>query len=87
MQVGWVKIGDFRPELITGRVHPRVRSDRVGSGHRNRENQWVGSGHVVVNLKICTFFHLTLKESLLLLILPQGDGIDKRHSATSRLRH
>jgi len=56
-------------------------------GHRNRENQWVGSGHVVVNLKICTFFHLTLKESLLLLILPQGDGIDKRHSATSRLRH
>jgi len=65
----------------------RVGSDRVGSGHRNRENQWVGSGHVVVNLKICTFFHLTLKDSLLLLILPQGDGIDKRHSATSRLRH
>jgi len=47
----------------------------------------VGSGHVVVNVKICTFSYLTLKESLLLLILSQGDGIDKRHSATSRLRH
>ena len=61
-------------ELTTGRVHPRVGSGRVGSGH-------------VVNLKICTFSYLTLKESLLLLILQQGDGIDKRHSAMSRLRH
>ena len=57
--------GKGRAELTTCRVHLRV-----GSGLRNRENQWVVSGHVVVNLKICTFSYLTLKESLLLLILP-----------------
>jgi len=30
-------------------------ADRAGSGHQNRENQWVGSRHVVLDLKICTF--------------------------------
>jgi len=45
-------------------------------------------GRVVLDLKICIFSYLTWKEPLLLLIqslLPQGDGIGKRHSATSRL--
>jgi len=62
----------------------RVRPGWVGPGHQNSENQWVGSGHVVLDLKICTFSYLTLKESLLLLI---AATVDKRHSATSRLRH
>ena len=53
---------------------------------KGRVHPRVGSGHVVLDLKICTFSYLTLKESLLLLILPQG-GTGKRHSATSRLRH
>jgi len=63
-----------RTQLTMGRVHPRV-----------------GSGHVVLDLNICTFSYLTLHASLHAaahaVVLPQGDGTDKRHSATSRLRH
>ena len=52
-------IGASGAELTTGRVHPRVGSGRVGSGHQNRENQWVGSGlteavSVTCNLRLNT---------------------------------
>jgi len=87
--VSSARIRGHRVDHGSGPSAGRVRPGRVGSPKQRKPVGRIGSGHVVLDLKICTFSYLTLKESLLLLIqslFPQG-GIGKRHSATSRLRH
>jgi len=77
-----------RPELTTGRVHPRVGSGRVTKLEKISGSGRIGSRRSK-SKKIVHLSYLTCNESLLLLIeslLPQG-GIGKRHSATSRSRH
>ena len=53
-------IGAIGAELTTGRVHPRV-----GSGHQNRENHWVGSGLTEAVSVTCNLRTITTTASLM----------------------
>jgi len=46
--VSSARIRGHRVDHGSGPSAGRVRPGRVGSGHQNRENQWVGSGRVML---------------------------------------